>query len=120
MVGIGTLGADKLDEPIVNPSRAKDGEEVALGWTLMQINQARDAAKEAGGFLQREVEAESKYWRDVVAVKNSGWFICRAPQSRHLLGVKFGFSEGKLAEVPRPQDGLERKEKKTARGSDPF
>ncbi|TWU75137.1 RNA polymerase II mediator complex subunit [Metarhizium rileyi] len=93
MVGIGTLGADKLDEPITNPNKEKDEEEVATGWTLMQINQARDAAEEAGRFLQREVEAESKYWEDVMAVQKSGWSICRMPHERHTLGVKFGFSE---------------------------
>ncbi|KAH0594358.1 hypothetical protein MHUMG1_07707 [Metarhizium humberi] len=93
MVGIGTLGADKLDEPILNVNKEKDEEEVATGWTLMQINQARDAADEAGKFLQREVDAESKYWEDVMAVKKSGWSICRVPHERHTLGVKFGFSE---------------------------
>ncbi|KHO00215.1 RNA polymerase II mediator complex component SRB4 [Metarhizium album ARSEF 1941] len=93
MVGIGTLGADKLDEPILNPDKERDEEEVATGWTLMQINQARDAADEAGRFLQREVEAESKYWEDVMAVKKAGWSICRVPHERHTLGVKFGFSE---------------------------
>lgn len=94
MVGIGTLGADKLDEPIIHPNKSKDDEEVATGWTLMQINQARDAAEEAGKFLQREVEAESKYWEDVIAVKKAGWSICRVPREHHTLGVKFGFSEG--------------------------
>jgi mediator of RNA polymerase II transcription subunit 17 len=94
MVGIGTLGADQLDEPIVNPKKANDEAEAATGWTIMQINQARDAAMDAGRLLQREVEAESKYWEDVMAVKKSGWSICRVPQERHTLGVKFGFSEG--------------------------
>ncbi|KAG8420665.1 RNA polymerase II mediator complex subunit [Metarhizium acridum] len=93
MVGIGTLGADKLDEPILNANKEKEEEEVATGWTLMQINQARDAAYEAGKFLQREVDAESKYWEDVMAVKKPGWSICRVPHERHTLGVKFGFSE---------------------------
>src|SRR4051812_26168383 len=73
MVGIGTLGADQLDEPIVNPKKANDEAEAATGWTIMQINQARDAAMDAGRLLQREVEAESKYWEDVMAVKKSGW-----------------------------------------------
>lgn len=96
MVGIGTLGADRLDEPMVNPHKAEDEEEVALGWTLMQINETRDAAEAAGKLLQREVEAESKYWEDVVAVKRCGWSICRVPRSRDMLGVRFGFSEGKF------------------------
>lgn len=99
MVGIGTLGADKLDEPIIHPNKARDEEEVATGWTLMQINQARDAAEEAGKFLQREVEAESKYWEDVMAVKKAGWSICRVPREHHTLGVKFGFSEGESSQA---------------------
>lgn len=102
MVGIGTLGADKLDEPILNVNKEKDEEEVATGWTLMQINQARDAADEAGKFLQREVDAESKYWEDVMAVKKSGWSICRVPHERHTLGVKFGFSEGESIQPAPP------------------
>ncbi|KAG5978153.1 hypothetical protein E4U54_007052, partial [Claviceps lovelessii] len=93
MVGIGTLGADRLDEPTAKPNKTADEEEVAVGLTLMQINQARDAAEQAGQFLQREVEAENKYWQDVVAVKQAGWAICRVPNERHRLGVKFGFSE---------------------------
>ncbi|KAG6006443.1 hypothetical protein E4U21_007061 [Claviceps maximensis] len=93
LVGIGTLGADRLDEPTTKPNKIPDEEEVAVGLTLMQINQARDAADQAGKFLQKEVEAENKYWQDVVAVKQAGWAICRVPNARHTLGVKFGFSE---------------------------
>lgn len=96
MVGIGTLGADKLDEAVTNASKVKDNEEVATGWTLMEINKTRDAAEQAGSFLEREVDAESKYWEDIMAVKRSGWSICRVPHQRHTLGVKFGFSEGSL------------------------
>ncbi|KAG5919690.1 hypothetical protein E4U42_006437 [Claviceps africana] len=93
MVGIGTLGADRLDEPTRKPNKAADEEEVAVGLALMLINQARDAAEQAGKFLQKEAEAENKYWQDVVAVKQAGWAICRVPNQRHALGVKFGFSE---------------------------
>lgn len=95
MVGIGTLGADRLDEPTAKPpQKPAEQEEVGMGLTLMQINQARDAADETGKFLQREVEAEGRYWRDIVAVKEAGWAICRMPKERHTLAVKFGFSEG--------------------------
>lgn len=93
MVGIGTMGADKLDDSNVTPEKTKDQEQVALGWTLMEINQTRDAAQQATSFLQAEVDAEGTYWRDVMAVKSAGWSICRVPQQRHALGVRFGFSE---------------------------
>ena len=94
MVGIGTIGADKLDDTNITPAKAKDDENVAMGWTLMEVNKTRDAAEEASQFLRREVEAESIYWDDVVKVHQAGWSICKVPQERHTLGVRFGFSEG--------------------------
>lgn len=94
MVGIGTLGADKLNEPNTNEARTKALEEVAIGWTLLEINKTRDAAEDATSLLEREVEIESRYWEDVMAVKKAGWSTCRVPHERHTLGVRFGFSEG--------------------------
>ncbi|EFY89126.1 RNA polymerase II mediator complex component SRB4, putative [Metarhizium acridum CQMa 102] len=92
MVGIGTLGADKLDEPILNANKEKEEEEVATGWTLMQINQARDAAYEAGKFLQREVDAETS-----PEFKNNGLAPMRRGDSGSVeldLGRLGGVSEG--------------------------
>lgn len=94
MVGIGTLGADRLDEPSVDEAKEKAQEEVAIGWTLMEINKTRNAAEAASSFLEREVDTESRYWEEVMAVKKAGWSMCRVPQERHTLGVRFGFSEG--------------------------
>lgn len=95
MVGIGTMSADKLDDSNVTPAKVKEREEVAVGWTLMEINKTRDAADAASSFLQREIAAEGKYWEEIVAVQKSGWSISKVPQERHSLGVRFGFSEGK-------------------------
>lgn len=96
MVGIGTLGADKLHDSNVTPAKTKDQEEIAMGWTIMEINRTRDSAEEASSFLEREIEAEGKYWEDVMTVKKAGWSICKVPKERHTLGVRFGFSEGKF------------------------
>ncbi|KAH6973481.1 subunit 17 of mediator complex-domain-containing protein [Ilyonectria sp. MPI-CAGE-AT-0026] len=93
MVGIGTMGADKLDDSNITPAKVKEQEEVAIGWTLMEINKTRDAAEAASSFLQREIAAEGKYWEEIVAVQKSGWSISKVPQERHSLGVRFGFSE---------------------------
>lgn len=94
MVGIGTLGADKLNDSNVTPAKTKDKEAVAMGWTLLEINKTRDSAEEAASFLEKEINSESKYWEDIVGVKKAGWSISRVPQERHTLGVRFGFSEG--------------------------
>jgi mediator of RNA polymerase II transcription subunit 17 len=94
MVGIGTLGADKLDNPPITPAKAQEQENIALGLTLMQTDKARDAAEAASSFLEKEVTAEGKYWEEILAVQKTGWSISRVPQERHILGVRFGFSEG--------------------------
>ncbi|KAM0356124.1 hypothetical protein ACHAPU_000519 [Fusarium lateritium] len=111
MVGIGTLGADKLDNPPVTQAKAQEQENIALGFTLMQTDKARDAAEAATSFLQKEVTAEGKYWEEIVAVQKTGWSISRVPQERHILGVRFGFSEAapeyrnSLAPLRRGDDG---------------
>lgn len=96
MVGIGTMGADRLDDSSsnANPAKAKDQEDIAVGWTLMEINKTRDAAEAASKFLQKEMKAEGKYWKEIMAVQKSGWSISRVPREGHTLGVRFGFSEG--------------------------
>ncbi|RCI12121.1 hypothetical protein L249_0714 [Ophiocordyceps polyrhachis-furcata BCC 54312] len=112
MVGIGTLGVDRLDEPTMDEQRSKDAGQVAIGWTLMEINRTRDAAVKAAALLEKEVDIESRYWSDVMAIKNAGWSICRVPHQRHTLGVRFGFSETSsefknsgLAPLRRSEDG---------------
>ncbi|KAF4595165.1 RNA polymerase II mediator complex component SRB4 [Ophiocordyceps camponoti-floridani] len=112
MVGIGTLSVDRLDEPTAREERVKEGEQVATGWTLMEINKTRDAAVSAAALLDKEVAIESRYWDDVMAVKKAGWSMCRVPNERHTLGVRFGFSETSaefknngLAPMRRGEDG---------------
>ncbi|KAL2689725.1 hypothetical protein Neosp_003785 [[Neocosmospora] mangrovei] len=112
IAGIGTMGFDKLDDPTVSPAKAKDHEDVAVGWTIMKVNKTRDAAEEACKFLQKEIAAEGKYWDEIVAVQKNGWSISRVPKERHTLGVRFGFSEAAsdfrnngLAPMRRGDDG---------------
>lgn len=112
MVGIGTLGADRLHDSNVTPAKTKDQEAVAMGWTIMEINKTRDSAEDAAAFLEKEIAAESRYWEDIVSVKKAGWSVCKVPQERHTLGVRFGFSEATpefknsgLAPMRRGDDG---------------
>ncbi|KAG9258557.1 subunit 17 of mediator complex-domain-containing protein [Emericellopsis atlantica] len=111
-VGIGTLGADRLERPKDDIAKAEDQRRIAVGWTLMDINNTRNSAEAACAFLQKEVDAENKYWEDVAGVQGSGWSICRMPQERTTLGVRFGFSESAaefkangLAPMRRNDDG---------------
>jgi mediator of RNA polymerase II transcription subunit 17 len=44
--------------------------------------------------LEKEIELETRYWQQVLAVSENGWSVCRLPNEKHTLGVRFGFSEG--------------------------
>ncbi|VUC30343.1 unnamed protein product [Clonostachys rosea] len=112
VTGIGTLGASRLDEPNITPAQEKEQEEIAQGWTLMEIQKTSDAAEAACSFLSKEVDVESKYWEEAVKVQQNGWSLCKMPQERHTLGVRFGFSESApefknngLAPMRRGDDG---------------
>ncbi|KAF7559829.1 hypothetical protein G7046_g4335 [Stylonectria norvegica] len=112
LAGIGTMGADRLDDSNVTPLKVREQEDVAMGWTLMEANKTTDAAQEASSFLQDEMAAEGRYWDEMMAVQKSGWSISKVPRERHTLGVWFGFSEASpefrnngLAPMRRGEDG---------------
>lgn len=94
MVGIGTIGVDKLESSNVTPERVKDDNDVSVGLTLLEINKTKDAAEDAASFLQKEMASEGRYWEEIVSVQKRGWSVSRVPHERQTLGVRFGFSEG--------------------------
>lgn len=92
-VGIGTLGASKLKEPLATEAQIQHDLSIATGWRIMGINKMVDSVLAAAERLEKEMELETKYWADVLAVSDDGWTICALPQERHTLGVRFGFAE---------------------------
>ncbi|KAM3508173.1 hypothetical protein MY11210_006835 [Beauveria gryllotalpidicola] len=116
LVGIGTMGADRLDDANTTPAKTRDCEAVAVGWTLMEISRTRDAAEDAAAFLGAEMAAEGRYWEGVMGVRQAGWSVCRVPGGSGDaagLGVRFGFSEAApefqrngLAPIRRGDDGV--------------
>ncbi|KAI0468817.1 subunit 17 of mediator complex-domain-containing protein [Xylaria cf. heliscus] len=93
LVGIGTLGASKLKEPNVTEDQIRNDLSVATGWRVMGINNMVDSVLAAAERLEKEIELETKYWADVLAVSDDGWTVCALPQEQYTLGVRFGFSE---------------------------
>ncbi|KAI0101388.1 subunit 17 of mediator complex-domain-containing protein [Nemania sp. FL0031] len=92
-VGIGTLGASKLKDPPTTPAQIQNDLSVATGWRVMGINNMVDSVLAAAERLEKEIEFETKYWADVLAVSDDGWTVCALPQEQHTLGVRFGFAE---------------------------
>ncbi|KAI1804765.1 subunit 17 of mediator complex-domain-containing protein [Daldinia bambusicola] len=112
LVGIGTLGASKLNESNVTEERRQDDIAVATGWRLMGVNNMVDSVVAAAEKLEKEMQLETKYWADVLAVSENDWAVCAMPQEKHTLGVRFGFAESapefrnsSIAPLKRNDDG---------------
>lgn len=95
-VGMGTLGADKIHTSKVTDAQKEDNKRIAKGWKIQNLNKTADSILASATRLEKEIEVETEYWKHVLAVKESGWSICRLPNEKHTLGVRFGFSEGKF------------------------
>jgi mediator of RNA polymerase II transcription subunit 17 len=73
LVGMGTLGADKLYAPRMTDAQKQDNKQVAKGWKSQSVDKTVDSILASASRLEKEIEVETK---------------------RHTLGVRFGFSEG--------------------------
>ncbi|KAI1080109.1 subunit 17 of mediator complex-domain-containing protein [Whalleya microplaca] len=93
LVGIGTLGASIAANSNITKERAQDDLAIATGWRLMGISNMVDSVVASAEKLEKEIELETRYWADVLAVSETGWAVCHIPQEPQTLGVRFGFSE---------------------------
>lgn len=92
----GSLDIDRVSAPEETEAQKSDIKAVSRGWTLESFDSSADKLLQAATRLEEEVAAETKYWSEILAVKEKGWKICRLPQERQTLGVQFGFLEGKF------------------------
>lgn len=98
MVPLGSLDVDVIKTPEKPASTQRDVSTVARGWKLDSFNAAASKLLKAASRLENEVAAETKYWNQVLAVKERGWKVCRLPRERQALGVQYGFLEGRFLE----------------------
>lgn len=90
---LGSLGTDVIKTPEQSAPAKKDIDVVSRGWKLESFNSAANKLLKSATRLEKEVAAETKYWGEVLAVKEKGWKVCRLPRERQTLGVQFGFIE---------------------------
>ncbi|KAL8804745.1 MAG: hypothetical protein Q9200_005701 [Gallowayella weberi] len=101
-IPFGSLGAEVME---ANPQPSTETEDlVGLGWRMQSLSRSADSLLTSARRLEQEMERESAYWKQVLAVKATGWPICRMPGERQTLGVRFGFSEGILTSDTLLQD----------------
>jgi mediator of RNA polymerase II transcription subunit 17, fungi type len=94
---LGTLGADKVQDSRITSAQKHDNCRIAKGWKLQGLTDSVDSILASVTRLEKEIQKETQYWEQVLAVSEKGWAICRLPQERHTLGVRFGFAECKRA-----------------------
>ena len=96
-LSLGCLGADVIQKP-QKPDGVKESEEmVGIGWRMQSLNSAADRLLKSASRLKEEMGREARYWEQVLAVKEKGWSMHRLPREKHVLGVRYGFAEGKAS-----------------------
>lgn len=114
VVPIGTLGMDKINarDTRLTIARRDDNKVVGKGWKIQALDRSVDSILAAATRLEKEIDCETKYWEEILAVDQKGWKTCKLPQERHTLGVRFGFFEAppsfrnrSLAALQRRDDG---------------
>lgn len=93
-VPLGSLNAEVIHPPPRPESATRDVKTVSRGWRLQSFNGAAEKLLGSATRLEREVTAETRYWGEVLTVKDKGWKLCRMPRERQTLGVQYGFLEG--------------------------
>lgn len=95
LIGTGTLGMDKLHAARISKATREANKKSARGWQIQSLNKSVDSILAAAERLRNEVEHETIFWGQVLAINDNRWAICRLPFDRHTLGVRFGSSEGR-------------------------
>jgi mediator of RNA polymerase II transcription subunit 17 len=93
---LGSLNAEIVNPPPKPDSFTKDVSAVSRGWRIQNFNGAANKLLQAASRLETEVASETRYWNEVLTVKEKGWKISRLPRERQALGVQYGFLEGEI------------------------
>ncbi|GFG03379.1 mediator of RNA polymerase II transcription subunit 17 [Aspergillus udagawae] len=109
---LGSLNAEIISPPPKPEAVVRDTKTVSRGWRLQSFNAAADKLLKSASRLENEVASETRYWHEVLAVKDKGWKLCRLPRQGQTLGVQYGFLEATpifrdrgLAALRRSEDG---------------
>ncbi|KAJ5640233.1 Mediator complex subunit Med17 [Penicillium longicatenatum] len=109
---LGSLNTDVVNPPPKSESATKDILSVSRGWRIQNFNSASSKLLKAAARLETEVASETRYWNEVLAIKDKGWKVCRLPRERQALGVQYGFIEATpvfrdrgLASLRRSENG---------------
>ena len=111
-VPIGTVEARILKDSSSLPSDIKSAELVSQSYKVQGFTSAAERANEAAARLKQEAANETRYWDEILALKEQGWAVSKVPREPRSLGVHFGFREAAapfrsrgFAALRRTEDG---------------
>ena len=93
VVPLGSMGIEKVHTKYP-PALTQEEKLVCQGWKLEGLNSAADSMMNAAKRLKVETEKETRYWKQILSIRDEGWTICKLPRERNTLGVRYGFAEG--------------------------
>ena len=91
---MGSLGAEVVQSPQQSETDKRHDELVSSGWKLRSLSSTADTLLASASRLAEEIERETIYWAQVLAIKEQGWSLSRLPRENHTLCVRYGFAEG--------------------------
>ena len=94
---LGSLGGEVIHAPQVSELEKRNAKLASIGWRMKSLNSAADSLLRSASRLEEEVGKETRYWSQVLAVKEKGWSLSRLPREKHTLGVRYGFAEGETS-----------------------
>ena len=95
---LGSLGGEVVQAPQVSEIEKRNARMASIGWRMKSLNSAADSLLKSASRLEEEVEKETRYWTQALAVKEKGWSLSRLPREKHKLGVRYGFAEGETSD----------------------
>ena len=93
-VPLGSIGGETVQTPQKLEIDKYTESLVTLGWRTESLNGVADSILKSASKLEDEIGKETRYWEEVLRVKDKGWSLHRSPREKHTLGVRYGFAEG--------------------------
>lgn len=90
---LGCIEAEIVQAPERSETEINKMQMVSIGWKMLSLKATADSLLRSATRLEQEIVRETRYWEQILAVKEQGWSLCRLPREKHMLGVRFGFAE---------------------------
>lgn len=89
----GTLGFDRLEQPMPPRYDAEESRRIARGWNINKLDRAARRLKAHEDVANTNATGEETFWKDLSDISDDGWTTMRIPGEPHVMGVRLGSLE---------------------------